>query len=71
MQVCESVLSPEKEIPIASMAKLLKYIVLKRRAQDLAEVEEFKVYNHWCVKVSLLRLLTTQQVKGFSCYSHQ
>lgn len=55
MQVCENVLSSENEIPIASMAKLLKYIVLKRRAQDLAEIEEFKVYDHWCVKVSLLK----------------
>lgn len=44
MQVCEGIIGLEGEIPAASMAKLLKYIALKRRTQDLAEIEELKVH---------------------------
>lgn len=38
--MCENIVAFEGEIPAASMAKLLKYIVLKRRIQDLAEIED-------------------------------
>ena len=46
--MCESVVGLQDEIPAASIAKVLKYIVWKKRAQDLAEVD-FNVKVMLCV----------------------
>ena len=39
-QVCESIAGLENDIPAAMMARLLKYVVLKRRLQDLVDAED-------------------------------
>ena len=38
--MCESIASLENDIPATMMARLLKYVVLKRRLQDLVDVED-------------------------------
>ena len=45
MQVCENVVGLESKITAAALAKLLKYVMLKRRAQDLAEIEDMVKVN--------------------------
>lgn len=39
-QICESIAGLESDIPANMMARLMKYVVLKRRLQDLGDIED-------------------------------